>query len=231
MTIVSGMTVAGVGPYIISVCCQKGGAGKTTTAMQLAAILSRVFRVLVIDADEQGSATYWASNGEENMPFDFYPSVKLEELSKLRHLPYDVIIVDTPGSFADEPMLAAVLDVTDLAILPLNTDPMTVPPLLHTLRKLILPRGIEYRVLLNNVDKRIHGEEEDLVALVDEHLKLPRFDVVITNRKAIKTSVIEGTVVTDYTDNRAQRQAISDYTRLKSEVLAIREAHQNKEAH
>lgn len=226
-----GMTAAVDGPYVISVCCQKGGVGKTTTAMMLAAALSRFFRVLLIDADEQGSATFWANNGGEELPFDFYPSVKLEELSQMRQLPYDVIIVDTPGSFADEPMLAAVLDVTDLAILPLNADPMTVPPLLHTLRKLILPRGIEHRVLLNNIDTRVQGEDEYLIDLCDEKLKLPRFDVLITRRKAITNSVVEGTVVTDYPDNRAHRHAISDYTTLKNEVLAIREAHLAKEAH
>jgi len=233
MTNAFGMTVATDGPYIISVCCQKGGAGKTTTAMMLAAMLSRVFRVLFIDADEQGSATFWSNNanGGEDLPFDFYPSVKLEELSQLRQLPYDVIIVDTPGSFADEPMLAAVLDVTDFAILPLNADPMTVPPLLHTLRKLILPRGIDYRVLLNNVDTRVQGEDEYLIDLCDEKLKLPRFDVLVTRRKAVSTSVIQGTVVTDYPDNRAHRHSISDYTTLKNEVLAIREAHLAKEAH
>ena len=47
---------------IIGVRNQKGGADKTTIAMNLAAVCARVgHKVLLVDADPQGSALAWSS--------------------------------------------------------------------------------------------------------------------------------------------------------------------------
>jgi len=48
-------------PRVVAIVQHKGGSGKTTTAVNLAAALAeRGARVLLVDADAQGTATRWA---------------------------------------------------------------------------------------------------------------------------------------------------------------------------
>ncbi len=55
---------------IIAVQNQKGGVGKTTLAIHISYVLSSFKnRVLLIDADPQGSSRDWAAAREEQPPF------------------------------------------------------------------------------------------------------------------------------------------------------------------
>src|SRR5438132_9226594 len=50
----------------VAVMNEKGGSGKTTTTISLAAVLAeRGFRVLVVDLDPQASASLWLGRGRE----------------------------------------------------------------------------------------------------------------------------------------------------------------------
>ena len=52
----------------IAVGIQKGGTGKTTIAVSLAAELARYGSTLIVDADPQGNATNWLSPPDKNLP-------------------------------------------------------------------------------------------------------------------------------------------------------------------
>jgi Mrp family chromosome partitioning ATPase len=50
----------------IAVMNEKGGSGKTTTTISLAAVLAeRGYRILVVDLDPQASASLWLGRGRE----------------------------------------------------------------------------------------------------------------------------------------------------------------------
>lgn len=101
---------------------QKGGAGKSTVAVSLAAeALARGFRVLLVDADPQGTARTWGAVAHEAgleaptvvaMGADLHRPGQLPALAK----GFDLAIIDSPPRHTE--VQRAALMVGDLALLP-----------------------------------------------------------------------------------------------------------------
>ena len=106
---------------IISFSSLKGGSGKTTLAVHLAhAIALAKKRVLLADADPQGSAQGWAAARDDKPPF---PVIGMARNTLHRDLPellqdYDHCVIDTPprvSALARTAILAA-----DLVLIPVQ---------------------------------------------------------------------------------------------------------------
>ncbi|MBN8424416.1 ParA family protein [Microbacterium esteraromaticum] len=206
---------------IISAVNQKGGMGKTTITMQLAAALSRRHRVLVVDVDPQQSTVWWADNAQRHLPFDFAGSQHPGVLARLSHLDreYDFVIVDTPGSLEDTRILDAVVDATDFVIVPLTPEPLAVEPTMRTIARFIEPQDTRFAVLLNKIDPRVRGQLEMWHDLLDVTLGVPRFDSHVRQYKAQADAPVLGGLITTVRDNRRTQGAIFDVTTLALEVV------------
>ncbi len=112
---------------IVSFLNQKGGVGKTTLAVNVAdALVRRGLRVLVVDADPQGSALDWAA-AREGEPL--FPVVGLPRPSIHKDLPaiaadYDVVVIDGPPRVYD--VARSAILASDRVLIPVQPSPYDV---------------------------------------------------------------------------------------------------------
>lgn len=201
---------------IIAVAQQKGGAGKTTIAAQLAVAWSADRSVALMDIDPQSSLTAWhglRTANEKNVPQIHLSDVSGwrvgTELDRLRG-GYDIVLIDCPPHAETETKNA--MRAADLVVIPVQPSPMDVWATTPT-ASFAKDQGTDVRLVLNRVPPRSR-----LVETVQGFLK--KDDLALTtatlgNRVAFAASMMEGLGVTE---SEPSSQAADEIRTLAAEL-------------
>lgn len=180
---------------VITIAQQKGGAGKTTLAAQLAVGLTCArARVATIDIDPQASLSYWFAMRQKTLEdanevhHQQLQGWRLrKEIQNLKEQGYDVIIIDSPPHTQTDATIA--IREADLVLVPVQPSPMDIWACGETLRKAHSER-IPALVVLNRVNMRaaLYGQMFETLS----NMKVDLADTTFGNRVAFASSMLRG---------------------------------------
>jgi chromosome partitioning protein len=195
---------------IITVASFKGGVGKTTTAIHLAAYMNRRAPTLLIDGDPNRSATGWTRRGE--LPFKVVDERQAARYAK----DFEHIVIDTEAR-PDADDLRSLCDGCDLLVIPTTPDAMALEALMLTVDALKKVKGARYRILLTIIPPRPSRDGEEARATLLAR-KLPLFKSEIRRRAAFQKAALAGVPVFAIHD-RSAAAAWLDYEQAGKELF------------
>lgn len=197
----------------------KGGSGKSTLATNLAtAIHRRGRRVVLVDADPQGTARDWRAASPDGV--DLPPVVALDRpqmLSSIPTLAADVVVIDTPAKA--EAMAAGVVRVADVALIVIQPSGADVWASAATVKliqsKVEVGGRIDAAFLVNRTSGSTKLSKQIKEGGWNEY-GLDQLDSSLGNRVAFAQAMTDGLSVYDLADASAKAEVDAVITELEN---------------
>lgn len=196
---------------IFSVAGFKGGIGKTTTAVHLAAFLVQYAPTVLVDGDMIRSSTRWSERGE--LPFEVVGERQLGKAVR----EYEHVVIDTQARPEAED-LEDLASGCDMLIIPTMPDAMSLEGVIMTVEAVQnLGTEADYRILLTSVPPKPAREGEDARDMLAEQ-RLRVCEGQISRLAAFRKAALYGVPVYDVKDKLARR-AWEEYEKVGAEVI------------
>ncbi len=178
---------------IVTVAQQKGGAGKTTVAINLAVQWAASgLNVAILDIDPQASITAWSSirEGQKGLAPLTISAVSgwrtATEIDRLKGN-HDLVVIDSPPHA--ETAARAAVRASDLTVVPVQLSPMDLWATGATI-ELARAERRPVMLVLNRVPPRGHLADTIRSLIAEKNLPLAR--TALGNRQAFAAAVLAG---------------------------------------
>lgn len=199
---------------------EKGGVGKSSLCISLAAALYRTgHRVVIVDTDPQGTARDWRAAAPERD--DLPPVVALDRpeifAQSIKTLAADIALIDTPAKA--EKMAATVVRLADLALLPVQPSAADVWASAAAVKLIRAKLDIGGQINAAFVATRVLGNSRigrEIRAGQWNEYGIPLLETWISNRVSYAESLGDGGTVFDTADSAAKAEIESLIRELES---------------